>query len=192
MAFACSGSPTERRAVAGEVCRQRGGVLRGVKLQEPQKKPLGGCSSSAWRSRGGAARCGFTVSESAFELARNEPGEACIGHEKFQLLFAARAANENQRCLKAKRQACPPRSKMRQGERKAGNKLHPVGETCPASPAALPVLVQRRGTPLPRSRVPAQAPSVGFGARGDRVEAHFWLLAPICAFLPIFKCKCEL
>lgn len=42
MAFACSGSPTERRAMAGKVYQQHGGVLRGVKLQEPKKKALGG------------------------------------------------------------------------------------------------------------------------------------------------------
>lgn len=71
---------------------------------------------------------------------------SAAGNSSYRVL---RAANENQRCLRAKKQPRPPRSKMRQRERKAGNKLHPVGETCPASPAALPGLVQRRGTPLP-------------------------------------------
>lgn len=71
---------------------------------------------------------------------------SAAGNSSYRVL---RAANENQRCLRAKKQPRPPRSKMQQRERKAGNKLHPVGETCPASPAALPGLVQRRGTPLP-------------------------------------------
>lgn len=49
-------------------------------------------------------------------------------------------------------------------------------------PAALPVLVQGRGSasppPLPREGKAPEglAPSVGFGLGGGRVRAHFWLL----------------